>query len=47
MQVFHALLDIGASISTMADHTFQTFQQSLQEIQVLNILPINGVHKFN
>lgn len=42
-KVFHALLDTGASISAIADHTFQILQQSLPEHQVLNILPINGV----
>lgn len=42
-QVFYALLDSGASVSAIAENTFNVLQQNLKNGQSLNILPVNGV----
>lgn len=40
---FNALLDTGASVSAIAENTFNDFQHNLPDGQSLNILPVNGV----
>jgi len=40
---FYALLDTGASVSAIAENTFNDLQHNLADGQSLNVLPVNGI----
>jgi len=41
--IFYALLDTGASVSAIAENTFNDLQHNLPDGRSLNVLPVNGV----